>query len=104
MRGRGGAGFPAGIKWEFAAKAKGEHKVIVANGDEGDPGSYIDKLLMEDNPHLLLEGMALAGHAVGAEHGFILVRSEYPRSKPTLDAAIDEARAPATWASTSTSR
>jgi NADH:ubiquinone oxidoreductase subunit F (NADH-binding) len=93
VRGRGGAGFPAGVKWEFAAKAKGEHKVIVANGDEGDPGSYIDKLLMEDNPHLLLEGMALAGHAVGAEHGFILVRSEYPRSKPTLDAAIDEARA-----------
>ena len=93
VRGRGGAGFPAGNKWEFAAKATGERKVIVANGDEGDPGSYIDKLLMEDNPHLLLEGMALAGHAVGADHGFILVRSEYPRSKPALEQAIDEARA-----------
>jgi NADH:ubiquinone oxidoreductase subunit F (NADH-binding) len=65
----------------------------VANGDEGDPGSYIDKLLMEDNPHLLLEGMALAGHAGGARHGFILVRSEYPRSKPALELAIGEARA-----------
>jgi NADH-quinone oxidoreductase subunit F len=93
VRGRGGAGFPAGMKWEFARKAKGERKVIVANGDEGDPGSYIDKLLMEDNPHLLLEGLALAGYAVGADHGFILVRSEYPRSKPALDAAIVEARA-----------
>jgi len=90
VRGRGGAGFPAGVKWEFAARAKGERKFIVANGDEGDPGSYIDKLLMEDNPHLLLEGMALAGHAIGADHGFILVRSEYPRSKPALEAAIAE--------------
>jgi bidirectional [NiFe] hydrogenase diaphorase subunit len=93
VKGRGGAGFPAGIKWEFAARATGERKVIVANGDEGDPGSYIDKLLMEENPHLLLEGMALAGYAVGADHGFILVRSEYPRSKPALDRAIEEARA-----------
>jgi NADH:ubiquinone oxidoreductase subunit F (NADH-binding)/NADH:ubiquinone oxidoreductase subunit E len=93
VRGRGGAGFPAGMKWEFARKAKGERKVIVANGDEGDPGSYIDKLLMEDNPHLLLEGLALAGYAVGADHGFILVRSEYPRSKPALDQAIVQARA-----------
>ncbi len=93
VRGRGGAGFPAGTKWEFARKAKGDEKVIVANGDEGDPGSYIDKLLMEDNPHLLLEGLALAGYAVGADHGFILVRSEYPRSKPALDQAIEEARA-----------
>jgi NADH-quinone oxidoreductase subunit F len=93
VRGRGGAGFPAGMKWEFARKARGERKVIVANGDEGDPGSYIDKLLMEDNPHLLLEGLALAGYAVGADHGFILVRSEYPRSKPALEQAIAEARA-----------
>jgi NADH:ubiquinone oxidoreductase subunit F (NADH-binding)/NADH:ubiquinone oxidoreductase subunit E len=93
VKGRGGAGFPAGMKWEFAAKAAGHRKVIVANGDEGDPGSYIDKVLMEDNPHLVLEGMALAGFAVGAQHGFILVRSEYPRSKPNLDKAIAEARA-----------
>ena len=93
VRGRGGAGFPAGTKWEFARGASGERKFIVANGDEGDPGSYIDKLLMEDNPALLLEGMALAGYAVGADHGFVLVRSEYPRSKPALDAELERARA-----------
>jgi bidirectional [NiFe] hydrogenase diaphorase subunit len=93
VRGRGGAGFPAGKKWEFAAAAHGERKFIVANGDEGDPGSYIDKLLMEDNPGLLLEGMALAGYAVGAEHGFVLVRSEYPRSKPALEEEVRRARA-----------
>ena len=105
VRGRGGAGFPAGVKWEFAASGRGRRKFIVANGDEGDPGSYIDKLLMEHNPHLLLEGMALAGYAVGADHGFVLVRSEYPRSKPALDAARSrEAARPATSASASTSR
>jgi formate dehydrogenase iron-sulfur subunit len=93
VRGRGGAGFPAGTKWQFARAAEGEQKFIVANGDEGDPGSYIDKYLMERNPDLLLEGMALAGFAVGAGHGFVLCRSEYPWSKPTLDAAIDRARA-----------
>jgi NADH:ubiquinone oxidoreductase subunit F (NADH-binding)/NADH:ubiquinone oxidoreductase subunit E len=92
VRGRGGAGFPAGSKWEFARAATGEHKFIVANGDEGDPGSYIDKYLMERNPALLLEGIALAGYAVGADHGFVLCRSEYPLSKPALDAAIDDAR------------
>ncbi len=92
VRGRGGAGFPAGSKWEFARNAPGERKFIVANGDEGDPGSYIDKVLMEQHPELLLEGMALAGYAVGADHGFVLTRSEYPRSKPTLDAVAAAAR------------
>ena len=92
VRGRGGAGFPAGAKWEFARAAAGERKFIVANGDEGDPGSYIDKLLMEQHPELLLEGMALAGYAVGADHGFVLTRSEYPRSKPALEFAAAVAR------------
>jgi NADH-quinone oxidoreductase subunit F len=93
VRGRGGAGFPAGEKWSFARGATGEQKFIVANGDEGDPGSYIDKQLMERNPALVLEGMALAGYAVGAEHGFVLTRSEYPLSKPALEQAVGAARA-----------
>ncbi|MGI8864928.1 MAG: NAD(P)H-dependent oxidoreductase subunit E [Solirubrobacteraceae bacterium] len=91
VRGRGGAGFPAGTKWRFTRAASGEEKFIVANGDEGDPGSYIDKYLMERNPARVLEGLALAGFAVGAAHGFILTRSEYPLSKPALDAGIERA-------------
>lgn len=91
VRGRGGAGFPAGAKWEFARNAPGERRFIVANGDEGDPGSYIDKILMESYPRLLIEGMALAGYAVGADHGFVLTRSEYPRSKPLIEAAVAQA-------------
>ncbi len=93
VRGRGGAGFPAGTKWRFVRQAAGEQKFVVANGDEGDPGSYIDKYLMERSPELVLEGMALAGLAVGADHGFVLTRSEYPRSKPSLEAAAARARA-----------
>jgi bidirectional [NiFe] hydrogenase diaphorase subunit len=93
VRGRGGAGFPAGAKWAFARAAAGDETFVVANGDEGDPGSYVDKYLMERNPALLLEGMALAGYAVGASHGFVLVRSEYPRSKPALETAAAAARA-----------
>jgi NADH-quinone oxidoreductase subunit F len=92
VRGRGGAGFPAGDKWAFARASPAEQKFIVANGDEGDPGSYIDKYLMERNPALVLEGMALAGYAVGAGHGFILTRSEYPLSKPALERAAASAR------------
>ncbi len=93
LRGRGGAGFPAGRKWEFAATVPAERRYVVVNGDEGDPGSYIDKHLMEHSPALLLEGMTLAGYAVGASEGFILVRSEYPESRPALEAAAQEARA-----------
>jgi NADH:ubiquinone oxidoreductase subunit F (NADH-binding)/NADH:ubiquinone oxidoreductase subunit E len=93
VRGRGGAGFPAGTKWEFTRAAQGAQKFIVANGDEGDPGSYIDKYLMEQSPALVLEGMALAGYAVGARDGFLLCRSEYPRCKPALQAAARAAHA-----------
>jgi len=92
VRGRGGAGFPAGTKWEFAARAADPDRAIVVNGDEGDPGSYIDKLLMERNPELLIEGMALAGYAVGARHGYVLVRSEYPLSMPALREAVERSR------------
>ena len=91
VRGRGGAGFPAGTKWRFTKQAANPEKFIVANGDEGDPGSYIDKYLMEQSPNRLLEGLALAGFAVGAGHGFVLTRSEYPLSKPALDLAIAQA-------------
>ncbi len=93
VRGRGGAGFPAGLKWQFTRASEGEEKFIVANGDEGDPGSFIDKYLMERSPELLIEGLALAGYAVGASHGFVLCRSEYPLSQPALEAAAARARA-----------
>ncbi len=92
LRGRGGAGFPAGLKWGFARNAADADKAIVVNGDEGDPGSYIDKYLMEQRPELLIEGMALAGYAVGAARGFVFVRSEYPRSMPILREAVEAAR------------
>jgi NADH:ubiquinone oxidoreductase subunit F (NADH-binding) len=92
VRGRGGAGFPAGVKWEFAARAADPDRVIVVNADEGDPGSYIDKLLMERYPELLLEGMALAGHAVGASEAHVLVRSEYPLSVDALREAVERSR------------
>lgn len=88
LRGRGGAGFPAGTKWRFARDAPGRPKYVVANADEGDPGSYIDKLLMERNPALLLEGMALAGYAIGAGEGLIYVRSEYPPAVRILEQAV----------------
>jgi NADH:ubiquinone oxidoreductase subunit F (NADH-binding) len=91
LRGRGGAGFPAGVKWELARRAQGDRKFVVVNGDEGDPGSYIDKLLLEQNPDLVLEGAALAGYAIGADHGFVYVRSEYPRAREIVEAAISDA-------------
>lgn len=88
LRGRGGAGFPAGIKWRTVADAPGATKHIVCNADEGDSGTFADRMLMEGDPFLLLEGMAIAGHAVGAAHGYIYLRSEYPDAETTLRAAI----------------
>ena len=72
LRGRGGAGFPTGLKWDMVRKAPGERKYVVANGDEGDPGAYMDRTLMESDPHRVLEGMAIAGFAVGRRPGFYL--------------------------------
>jgi NADH:ubiquinone oxidoreductase subunit F (NADH-binding) len=92
-RGRGGAGFSTGHKWRAAAAAPGPTKYVVANGDEGDPGSFVDRVLMEEDPHGLIEGMALCAYAVGAEHGIVFVRSEYPRAMAVVGAAIAQARA-----------
>lgn len=89
LRGRGGAGFPAGIKWQTVASAPGATKYIVCNADEGDSGTFADRMLMEGDPFQLLEGMAIAAHAVGAERGYIYVRSEYPHAIPKLSAAIE---------------
>lgn len=88
LRGRGGAGFPTGLKWHMVRKALGERKYVVANGDEGDPGAYMDRTLMESDPHRVLEGMAIAGYAVGAEQGYIYVRGEYPLAAKRLERAI----------------
>lgn len=95
LRGRGGAGFATAQKWRFAAAnaANGGQAFVVANADEGDPGSYIDKYLMERDPFALLEGLAITGIAIGATRGFVYVRSEYPRSAPTLRRAVEACRA-----------
>ncbi len=92
LRGRGGAGYPTGSKWGLLASATGDQKYVVANGDEGDPGAYMDRTVMEDDPHRLLEGLALAAYATGADKAFIYVRAEYPRAIQRLDRAIRVAR------------
>ncbi|MDH3248376.1 MAG: NADH-quinone oxidoreductase subunit L, partial [Acidimicrobiia bacterium] len=92
LRGRGGAGYPTGNKWTLLAAAPGDEKYLVANGDEGDPGAYMDRTVMEDDPHRLLEGMAIAAYATGASKAFIYVRAEYPRAVERLDRAIRVAR------------
>jgi bidirectional [NiFe] hydrogenase diaphorase subunit len=91
LRGRGGAGYPAGLKWSLVHKAPGDKKFVVANGDEGDPGAYMDRTVMESDPHRVLEGMAIAGYAVGAEQGYIYVRGEYPAAVARLEKAIRNA-------------
>jgi bidirectional [NiFe] hydrogenase diaphorase subunit len=88
LRGRGGAGYPAGLKWQMVRKEISDKKYVVANGDEGDPGAYMDRALMESDPHRILEGMAIAGYAVGAEQGFLYVRGEYPIAAQRLEKAI----------------
>jgi len=92
LRGRGGAGFPAGIKWRGAADAKAEQKYIVCNADEGDSGTYADRMLMEGDPFLLIEGMAIAGIATGATYGYVYIRSEYPHAIETMTKAVKTAR------------
>jgi formate dehydrogenase iron-sulfur subunit len=92
LRGRGGAGFPTGIKWRTTAQVQAPQKYIVCNADEGDSGTYADRMIMEGDPFVLIEGMAIAGFAVGATKGFIYVRSEYPHAIEILSRAIEIAR------------
>jgi NADH:ubiquinone oxidoreductase subunit F (NADH-binding) len=92
LRGRGGAGFPAGKKWGAVLTETSSEKFVVANADEGDPGAYIDRLIIEDDPHALIEGMAIAGYAVGARKGYVYLRAEYPHARTVLEQAILEAR------------
>ena len=92
LRGRGGAGFPAGIKWQTVADTEGEQKYIAVNADEGDSGTFSDRILMEGDPLGLIEGMMLAGYAVGANRGYIYLRSEYPLTRSILTRAIELAR------------
>ena len=92
LRGRGGAGFPTGLKWGTVAKSPGAKKYIVCNGDEGDPGAFMDRSVLESDPHLVLEGMAIAAYAVGADQGYLYVRAEYPLAISRLQIAIKQAK------------
>lgn len=92
LRGRGGGGFPAGLKWQFTLSAEGDKKYIVCNADEGDPGAFMDRSILEGDPHSVLEGMAVAGYAVGADEGYIYCRAEYPLAVKRLRLAIQQAK------------
>lgn len=93
LRGRGGAGFPAGLKWEACLKAKGDEVYVICNADEGDPGAFMDRSILESDPHLVIEGMILCAFAVGAQKGYLYIRAEYPRAVQHVQEAIDQARA-----------
>lgn len=93
LRGRGGAGFPTGKKWQAARNSEGSRKTVVCNADEGDPGAYMDRTILESNPHQLLEGLAICAYAVGAESAIIYVRAEYPLAIKMISSAIEKARA-----------
>jgi NADH-quinone oxidoreductase subunit F len=92
LRGRGGAGFTTGIKWEYCRQAHGKTKYIICNADEGDPGAFMDRSILESDPHSVIEGMIIAGYAIGARHGYVYVRSEYPLAIERLDIALKQAR------------
>jgi bidirectional [NiFe] hydrogenase diaphorase subunit len=92
LRGRGGAGFPTGLKWSLVAKANSDKKYVICNADEGDPGAFMDRSILESDPHKILEGMAIAAYAVGAQQGFIYVRGEYPLAINRLTTAIRQSR------------
>ena len=92
LRGRGGGGFPTGIKWESCRKAKGEIKYVLCNADEGDPGAFMDRSIIEGNPHSVVEGMIIGAYAIGATQGYVYIRAEYPLAVRRLGLAIDQAR------------
>ena len=91
LRGRGGGGFPTGLKWQFAHDAEGDKKYIICNADEGDPGAFMDRSLLEGDPHRIIEGMIIAGYAIGADEGYVYVRAEYPLAITRLKKAIADA-------------
>ena len=93
LRGRGGAGFPTGLKWKFARASEGKEKFVICNADEGDPGAFMDRAILEGDPHSVIEGMAIAGYAVGADKGYVYVRAEYPLAIRRLNNALKQARA-----------
>ncbi|MDJ0706848.1 MAG: NADH-ubiquinone oxidoreductase-F iron-sulfur binding region domain-containing protein [Leptolyngbyaceae cyanobacterium MO_188.B28] len=92
LRGRGGGGYPTGLKWSTVAKMSGDQKYVICNADEGDPGAFMDRSVLESDPHRVLEGMAISGYAIGASHGFIYVRAEYPLAIQRLQKAIQQAK------------
>ena len=92
LRGRGGAGFPTGLKWEFCRKGPGDIKYIICNADEGDPGAFMDRSIIESDPHLVLEGMIIGAYGIGANQGYIYIRNEYPLAMKRLEIAITQAR------------
>ncbi|MBR2718687.1 MAG: NADH-quinone oxidoreductase subunit NuoF [Clostridia bacterium] len=92
LRGRGGAGFPTGRKWQFAAASKADQKYIICNADEGDPGAFMDRSILEGDPHSVIEAMTIGGYAIGATEGYVYVRAEYPIAVGRLQTAIDQAR------------
>jgi NADH-quinone oxidoreductase subunit F len=92
LRGRGGAGFPTGVKWGFARKSPGSQKYVICNADEGDPGAFMDRSVLESDPHNVIEGMLIAGYAIGASEGYLYVRAEYPLAIHRLEIALDQAR------------
>ena len=92
LRGRGGGGFPTGLKWSFAAKNSADQKYVVCNADEGDPGAFMDRSILEGDPHCIIEAMAICGYAIGASEGYVYVRAEYPIAVKRLQIAIDQAK------------
>jgi len=92
LRGRGGGGFPTGLKWQFTYQAEGDQKYVACNADEGDPGAFMDRSVLEGDPHALIEAMAIAAYAVGADHGYVYIRAEYPIAVNRLEIAIEQAK------------